>query len=421
MDTIIFSLGVTCSLIPCTIPLTGALPTVTQDLTINGSATIISGVNSFRVFDLGAVTVNISNLSIANGNVSGNGGAIRMSNDMNIQGTTLTLTNVFLSNNHANLGGAIYEPRGTLTVTNSNFSGNGAGNRGGAIYHEGDNLVVVDSTFSSNTANNIGGAIANGSFFTTISGSTFSSNSAVVGGAIASFFILGGMQLNDSVFYNNAATGTDSSAGGGAIFTFGGDTLTNVTLSGNSAKNNGGGMLVDNQALAVLNNVTITDNTADSDNDEVGDGGGIFSGFGSFRVQNSIIAGNRDTPGNAGAGVKKPDCSGLFTIQGYNLIGINDGCNGFVDGVNGDQVGTAASPIDPMLEALADNGGPTLTHALALNSPAINAGDPLPAGSGSFACAASDQRGVARPQRSVCDMGAFELEFLSLYLPLILR
>jgi hypothetical protein len=107
--------------------------------------------------------------------------------------------------------------------------------------------------------------------------------------------------------------------------------------------------------------------------------------------------------------------------QHYNLIGRNDGCSGFANGVNGDKVGTNASPIDPLLAALADNGGSTQTHALLLGSPALNAGNPLETGSGGFACAASDQRGVARPQGSACDMGAFEFESRNLYLPLILR
>jgi predicted outer membrane repeat protein len=69
----------------------------------------------------------MSNLSIRNGNVSGSGGAINMSDAVSTAGTTLTLTNVFFSNNHADYGGAIYEPRGTLTIVHSNFSGNTAG------------------------------------------------------------------------------------------------------------------------------------------------------------------------------------------------------------------------------------------------------------------------------------------------------
>ena len=50
---------------------------------------------------------------------------------------------------------------------------------------------------------------------------------------------------------------------------------------------------------------------------------------------------------------------------------------------------------------LAENGGPTLTHALLAGSPAINAGD-------DSACPATDQRGVARPQGPHCDIGSVE-------------
>jgi hypothetical protein len=55
------------------------------------------------------------------------------------------------------------------------------------------------------------------------------------------------------------------------------------------------------------------------------------------------------------------------------------------------------------LDPLADNGGPTLTHALLAGSPAIDAAD-------AAVCPATDQRGVARPQGSACDVGSFEFE-----------
>ena len=58
---------------------------------------------------------------------------------------------------------------------------------------------------------------------------------------------------------------------------------------------------------------------------------------------------------------------------------------------------TAKANIGP----LADNGGPTQTHALLAGSPAIDAGDDA-------ACPAVDQRGVARPQGSHCDTGSVE-------------
>ncbi len=56
-----------------------------------------------------------------------------------------------------------------------------------------------------------------------------------------------------------------------------------------------------------------------------------------------------------------------------------------------------------MLGALADNGGPTLTHALLPGSPALDAGNDA-------ACSATDQRGVSRPQGAHCDIGAYEAQ-----------
>ena len=74
--------------------------------------------------------------------------------------------------------------------------------------------------------------------------------------------------------------------------------------------------------------------------------------------------------------------------------------------VSGDDVGegTISSDIisaDPLLGPLADNGGPTKTHALTFGSPAIDKGATIP----TISC---DQRGVARPQGSAFDIGAYE-------------
>jgi hypothetical protein len=60
------------------------------------------------------------------------------------------------------------------------------------------------------------------------------------------------------------------------------------------------------------------------------------------------------------------------------------------------------SSTNPMLGALTDNGGPTMTHALLEGSPAIDKGN-------SFG-ATTDQRGVARPQGAAPDIGAFEVQ-----------
>jgi len=57
---------------------------------------------------------------------------------------------------------------------------------------------------------------------------------------------------------------------------------------------------------------------------------------------------------------------------------------------------------DPLLGPLADNGGPNKTMALQPGSPAIDAGN-------NTTCPGTDQRGILRPQGSICDIGAFEL------------
>ena len=84
--------------------------------------------------------------------------------------------------------------------------------------------------------------------------------------------------------------------------------------------------------------------------------------------------------------------------MGYNIIGNNDEATIFSQPT--DQIGTPAAPIDPLLGPLADNGGPTFTHALHPGSPAINRGDP--------AAPPQDQRGYGRV--GVPDVGAFEFD-----------
>ena len=87
---------------------------------------------------------------------------------------------------------------------------------------------------------------------------------------------------------------------------------------------------------------------------------------------------------------------GSLLSTGYNIIGNN--ADAVINSQPTDQIGTPASPIDPLLGPLADNGGPTLTHALQPGSPAINRGDP--------AAPPQDQRGYGR--LGVPDVGAFE-------------
>lgn len=207
--------------------------------------------------------------------------------------------------------------------------------------------------------------------------------------------------------WNSLVSGNHTANGGGGIRNSGTLTLINTTISGNSSLEEGGGLK--NTGTLSLYNVTVINNVADSDQNGVGDGGGLVTTSGTINTRNSVIAGNwDDTP----AGTKHPDCSGSLNSQGYNLIGNDTGCS--FTTATGDQRGTGGSPIDPLLGPLQNNGGVTLTHLPLPTSPVIDtgnftgcvdqAGNPL----------TTDQRGAPRPvdgngdTLAVCDKGAAE-------------
>ena len=243
---------------------------------------------------------------------------------------------------------------GTLSLTRSTVSGNTTPAAGGGVDNIEGTVHIVDSTISDNSASLGGGGIVN--------------------------------------------------SGAGALFT-----LTNSTISGNETNSSGGGILQHLGATMEMNNVTIWGNTADVDGSGDSAGGGLKVGSDTVLLKNTLIAGNINASG-------APDCvtvlGGTINSQGYNLIGNNSACD--INTTAGDQIGTNASPIDPLIGTLRDNGGPTKTHAIPMVSPAIDAGNPAAPGSGGDACEAVDQRAESRPMDgdtdgdARCDIGAFE-------------
>ncbi len=144
----------------------------------------------------------------------------------------------------------------------------------------------------------------------------------------------------------------------------------NSTVSGNSSSGTnqggrGGGYYSAGDGTDVIVNDTFSNNSCTGPGNQ---GGGIYTD-GHTNVKNTIVAGNRATAA--------PDVDGAFASQGFNLIGIGDGSTGFINGTNGDQVGTAAAAINPKLGLLANNGGPTATMMLLAGSLAINMGTDL--------------------------------------------
>jgi hypothetical protein len=177
--------------------------------------------------------------------------------------------------------------------------------------------------------------------------------------------------------------------------------VTDSTISGNSAVTGGG---IFSQGNTTLRHSTIAFNTT------TGIGKGIFVNSGSLSLDHSIVAQNFGTNG---------DVNGLLgttiTAQ-YSLVGNNQGSDlapapiGSPD-ANGNLIGASSVPINSQLGPLADNGGPTLTHALLAGSPAIDAGNPS-AVAGMGGVPEFDQRGAPfeRVSSGRIDIGAFEVQ-----------
>lgn len=267
-----------------------------------------------------------------------------------------------------------------VTVSISGLSiTNGFGGSGGGIHNTGI-LTIANSKVSDNTAVVSGGGIYNGGRLT-ITNSTFSGNTALLGGGIYENGLA--LTITNSTFANNSAT----LSGGGIYDTGGSVAITSSTFSGNSAAVLGGGIYSQSPSPFQIINSTIVNNSA-----QIGGGGVNIEGQADI-IRNTLIA-NNSSGGNCRTG-------GTVTTSGVNFS--TDGsCFGF----------TQVTPSQLNLGPLADNGGPTLTHALLEGSVAIDAILGCTDASGS--ALTSDQRGAVRPADgdgdgiAQCDVGAFE-------------
>ena len=196
----------------------------------------------------------------------------------------------------------------------------------------------------------------------TITNSTLSGNAAPTGNAGGGILNSGTLTIVNSTLVGNLVVPHGS---GGGIFNIGTLTITNSTFSGNT----GGGIANWNPGTLTITNSTVSGNT----------GGGIVN-LGTLHYTNVIVANS----------IGGDDCFNIGTIatNTNNLVETTYTCLFTLRG-------------DPKLGPLASNGGPTQTFALLTGSPAINAGT-------STGAPATDQRGVARPQNGMVDIGAYE-------------
>jgi CSLREA domain-containing protein len=390
-----------------------------------GSATTeIDGADLDRVIDVvsGNTTVTLSDLHVDNGTgpTGEPGGAIR-----NTSGNNLTLNNVSVTNSTSDAsGGGIHfsNSLGTLSLTNSTVSGNavtfatGLGSFGAGIRMGTGTLSLSGSTISGNIVNKTGtgggGAVDGGGIVAqngtmNIDDSTISGNQIVLAAANTLDFPGGAgiaqtnvtTTITDSTISGNSIPANGNSRAGAGIDHTDQDatpnnplTITNSTFSGNSVGSGSshGAAINLSQGITRLANVTITNNTAAT-------GRAIYyqqqgNANSSITVRGSIF--EEDNANECASP------TGDLTSAGYN-IDRNMTC--------GLASGTDQQNTDPSLGSLFPNGGPTQTHVLNAGSAGI---DEIPANqcfdtTGSTLLTA-DQRGVARPQGTDCDIGAYE-------------
>lgn len=308
----------------------------------------------------------------------------------------VTLSNITITKGNggnSQQGGAVLN-NGTLVIINCVLSGNTSTDEGGGAIDNRFNarLIITSTVISGNKSTDGGGGIFNLAGDITITNSTISNNTAVgtqdgFGGGI---YNEGNLTISNSTLLGNKAF-----IGGGGIYNNGSLTLTNSTISGNTAPDGGGLGNISPAAVGGMSllYVTIADNTAKT-------GGGISTDpSAATSMMNSIVAGNHASSG--------PDILGPVGLLTLNLIQNTSGTI-FQSSPDGSTVPITGK--SPDLGPLQNNGGPTLTYALLPGSPAI---DQIPTIDGPGFCGAqvsTDQRGMKRPDgnESSCDLGAYE-------------
>jgi len=301
------------------------------------------------------------------------GGGINNENTAEVRGSDFSV-------NTSGRGGGIASSAGSVTVSDTDFTENESGGEGGGLYNDGYMKVEL-CTLTGNEAFTLGGGIHNMEELE-VWDYTFEGNLAFADG--------GGWNSYSRAAVTGSTFNGNKGFRGGGLSSVGGDTtILNSTFSGNAATDSGGGVFnmgpligdVTPGGSMNMSFVTIAYNSAPS-------GGGIATSGGGLNIKNAIVA--LSTIGG--------DCASNnvdMAALGENID--SDGsCPGFT------------LKDDPLLKILANYGGPTDTHALQTDSPAIDAAPDCTTIGG--AAVTVDQRGVARPGGSLCDLGAFEDE-----------
>jgi len=341
------------------------LPAITSPISIFGHGSTVErryadGTSYFRIIHVAASgDLTLDNVTIRNGSLLGSSPWPKEGGCVFVEGT-LTLRNRTMVTDceTPGSGGGIGTESATTRILDSSVTNNSAGFAGGGVWEHNGNLEIVRSTVAGNRSPvGLGGGVVILRSYAEIRDSLVAGNSVYEGS--------GGIHIEDQAIVM----------------------VINSTVSGNSVDEDSpfgtaGGIQINSGVVSILNS-TITNNSA-----AVGSGVWFYArSEPTVTIENSIVA-------NGSGG----DC-------------FNAGPGSALGGNNRDSDGSCpdSTPITGLDPALADNGGPTLTHALLPGSSAIDAAVDCPPPT-------ADQRGIVRPQDGdgdsipICDIGAFEIE-----------
>ncbi len=249
---------------------------------------------------------------------------------------------------------------------------------GGGLYIENSTVTITNSTIQDNRSRTFPDFVVLG-----------------VGGGVFS-------EGSELTLINSTVTGNSSAQSGGGVYSrYSQLNVINSTVSGNTGASRGGGIHLGVNASMNMVNSTVSNNT-----ETYGNGGGISlnGDSASASISNSIIIGNRVTRASRSGNEISSPSSRLVNSESNLLGGGPRALNNVTPSDSDIIVDLSSTSLNRVIAPLAFNGGPTLTHALAARSPAIDAAD-------TSLCDAEpinnlDQRG--EPRDESCDIGAFE-------------
>ena len=410
---------------------TGELAVAYDDVTIDGAGVTIDAGGNSRVLAGYYSDLTLNDLTLTGGVVTGGGGGLGdLGGGLNVLGGSLTMDNCTISGNTAlDVGGVLAYTFGPISISNTTISGNTADDVAGGVYlyAAGGDLSILDSTITGNVAGVAprgagpvlgsldnpddrrlpmelvrpefrgkgGGGFGGGALaaygVVTVERTTISGNDAGLGQAGGVVLYGGGVVLRDSTISGNTA---GTIAGGGIIGSAKYDAvISNSTVDSNAAGYYAGGLYLFSYASSTIEFSTITGNSAG------------YAGGGFYYLQEGAGMQHNTTIVSGNTALAEPDIllDAASTINAeFSLVGVAP-TGGTL---NADAVTVGLLGVDPALDPLAANGGPTETRLPAMASPVV---DQVPGGSaGCGGAVTTDQRGLARPSGSACDIGAVE-------------